>query len=421
MSNKFTLKQCSLFPADSDSRTLSGEFGLLKGNPQISYCESITSPSVSVEVTVLDTDGILSAKGVYGGEGLSIKADAEEDVDLDDFIISKDKHELILNDVKDIVSGVKQQSITLQFVSKDFMKNETARLNRRFTGNIGNHVKDILTKDIKGIQTKKSVSNINQTTNNYTFVGNQEKAFDIIQRLQPKSQASKDDFGFLFFENYDGYHFKSIESLMKQEPVAEYDKTEVSTLNDFVIDDYVFANGGDLTMNLKAGTYSNETIYIDLDKHKEEVVKFNLDEVSNITRPPKIPRDISNKSSRRMLRLRDVGAMQKSETSALEDVQKVNELSIYQNKSYARNNLLFSQALIIKVSLNPSLRVGQTISVRFPLVDPDDPNEQSLDLGNERTNDISGKYLIAKLMHDLGNGKFSTHLTLIRDVFTPTA
>ena len=192
-------------------------------------------------------------------------------------------------------------------------------------------------------------------------------------------------------------------------------------MNDFVIDDYVFANGGDLTMNLKAGTYSNETIYIDLDKHKEEVVKFNLDEVSNITRPPKIPRDISNKSSRRMLRLRDVGAMQKSETSALEDVQKVNELSIYQNKSYARNNLLFSQALIIKVSLNPSLRVGQTISVRFPLVDPDDPNEQSLDLGNERTNDISGKYLIAKLMHDLGNGKFSTHLTLIRDVFTPTA
>ena len=94
MSNKFTLKQCSLFPADSDSKTLSGEFGLLKGNPQISYCESITSPSVSVEVTVLDTDGILSAKGVYGGEGLSIKADAEEDVDLDDFIISKVKSKI---------------------------------------------------------------------------------------------------------------------------------------------------------------------------------------------------------------------------------------------------------------------------------------------------------------------------------------
>ena len=74
MSNKFTLKQCSLFPADSDSKTLSGEFGLLKGNPQINYCESITSPSVSVEITVLDTDGILSAKGVYGGEKLAVKA-----------------------------------------------------------------------------------------------------------------------------------------------------------------------------------------------------------------------------------------------------------------------------------------------------------------------------------------------------------
>ena len=151
------------------------------------------------------------------------------------------------------------------------------------------------------------------------------------------------------------------------------------------------------------------------------MVKFNIDEVSNLIRPPKIPRDVSNKSSRRMLRLRDVGAMQKSETSALEDVQQVNELSIYQNKSYARNSLLFSQSLTIKVSLNPSLRAGQTISVRFPLMDPDNPNEENLDLGNEKTNDISGKYLISKLMHDIGNGKFSTHLTLIRDVFTPTA
>ena len=111
---------------------------------------------------------------------------------------------------------------------------------------------------------------------------------------------------------------------MKQEIVAEYDKTEISTTNDFVIDDYIFNSGGDLTMNLKSGTYSNETVYIDLDKHKEEVVKFNIDEVSNLIRPPKIPRDVSNKSSRRMLRLRDVGAMQISETSALEDVQQVN-------------------------------------------------------------------------------------------------
>ena len=54
-------------------------------------------------------------------------------------------------------------------------------------------------------------------------------------------------------------------------------------------------------------------------------------------------------------------------------------------------------------------------------MDPDNPSEENLDLGNEKTNDISGKYLIAKLMHDVGNGKFSTHLTLIRDVFTPTA
>ena len=64
MSNKFILKQCSLFPADSDSKTLSGEFGLLRGNPTINYFESILSPSISAEVTVLDVDGSLTSKGV---------------------------------------------------------------------------------------------------------------------------------------------------------------------------------------------------------------------------------------------------------------------------------------------------------------------------------------------------------------------
>lgn len=421
MSNKFILKQCSLFPADSDSKTLSGEFGLLRGNPTINYFESILSPSISAEVTVLDVDGSLTSRGVYGGEGLGIKATAENDVDLDDFILLPNKHELVLNRVKDVVSGVKQQFITLQFVSKDFLKNETARLNRRYTGNIGSHVKKIMKDDIKGIQTNKSLQNIKQTTNNLTFVGNQDLAYDVIQKLQPKSQSSTNDFGFVFFETFDGYNFLAIKEMLEQDPVAEYDKTEVSTINDFVISDYQFNSGGDLALNLKTGTYSNRTIYIDLDTQKESVVDFSIDEIENLRKPPKIPRDVSGKPSKLMFRIRDVGAMQPSGTSSYDTVQKESDLAIYQNKSYARNSLLFSQSLNIKVSLNPSLRAGQTISVRFPLTDPDNPDENNLDLGNERTNDISGKYLIAKLNHEIKDGNFSTHLSLVRDVFTPTA
>ena len=43
------------------------------------------------------------------------------------------------------------------------------------------------------------------------------------------------------------------------------------------------------------------------------------------------------------------------------------KLAVYQNKSYIRNNLLFSQSLNISVPINPDLRVGQMIEVKLPL------------------------------------------------------
>tara|TARA_Y200000002_G_scaffold357314_1_gene339732 strand:- start:3380 stop:4663 length:1284 start_codon:yes stop_codon:yes gene_type:complete len=424
MSNKFILKQCSIFPADSESKTLSGEFGMLSGKPEINYYESITSPSISVDITFLDVDGSITARGVYGGEGLAIKAEAAEDVDLEDLKITIEKHELVLNSLINVRSGVKQQRATLQFVSKDFVKNEVSRVNQRFTGNITDIVEKIVggpnvkKSDPKGIQTSKK-GDFERATNKYTFVGNREKSFDVVQKLQPKT-ASEKDFGFLFFENADGYHFKSIKKLLEQEPEFTYEFTQVSTTSDFVIDDYRFNSGSDLTMNLKAGTYCNETIYLDLNKMKvDEPEIFKISETENLRRPPKIPNDVADKPSRIMFRVLDVGAMQSVGTATSESVEKKADLAIYQNKSYARTNLLFSQSLDIKVSLNPALRAGQTILVRFPFVDPENPDEKNEDLGDEKTNDISGKYLISKLRHEINGNKFDTHLSLIRDVFTP--
>ena len=96
---------------------------------------------------------------------------------------------------------------------------------------------------------------------------------------------------------------------------------------------------------------------------------------------------------------------------------KRNELAIYQNRSYARNNLLFSQSLNISVPINIDLKVGDIINIEFPLKSDEDPSKSSK-MGSDKTNDLSGKYLISELRHMIGNGKSSTQLQLIRDVFT---
>ena len=421
MAKNFSLNQCALLPAEVNP-VLEAEFPMLAGDQSIDYYESILSPSISVQVKILDVDGNLSAKGVYGGEKLAIKIVAGKDSELEDFVITPEDHELILNSIKDITSGVKQQTATLQFVSKDLIKNEASKINKRYVGNITDSVKDILTKDPKGIKTTKSIDDVDRASNNYAFVGNKHNAFDIIQRLQPKAGGAgyddkkKSDYGFLFFETFDGYHFRSFRSLFEPEPETEYVKSEISGTGDFVIDNYNFSSGNDVVLNLKSGLYNNETTFIELDKTKITKVKFNMDETEDLTlKPPKVPVNIEGKPSRIMFRVADTGVHQHYEenSSKLKDVQPFTDLAVYQNKSYARFSLLNSQSLNITVGMNPSLRAGQTIRVKFPTID------YKSDFGDDDSKDISGKYLISHLRHEFEGGKFRTHLRLIRDLFTP--
>ena len=421
MSKNFSLNQCALLPAEVNP-VIEDEFPMLAGVQSIDYYESILSPSISVQVKILDVDGNLSAKGVYGGEKLAIKIVAGKDSKLEDFVITPEDHELILNSIKDITSGVKQQTVTLQFVSKDLIKNETAKINKRYVGNVTDSVKDILTKDPKGIKTTKSIDDVDRASNNYAFVGNKHNAFDIIQRLQPKAGGAgyddkkKSDYGFLFFETFDGYHFRSFRSLFEPEPETEYVKSEISGTGDFVIDNYNFSSGNDVVLNLKSGLYNNETTFVELDKTKITKIKFNMDETEDLTlKPPKVPVNIENKPSRIMLRIADTGVHQHYEenSSKLKDVQPFTDLAVYQNKSYARFSLLNSQSLNITVGMNPALRAGQTIRVKFPTVD------YKAEFGDDDSKDISGKYLISHLRHEFEGGKFRTHLRLIRDLFTP--
>ena len=412
MDNKsFKLTQCSVFKKlDGDS---SSEFGLLAGNPNISYYESLFSPSVNVTIETTDVSGFVSREEIYGGQSIEISIKMF-DPDIDDFKIKKDKHGLVVNSVKNVTMDFKESKSTLECVSKDFLRNEVARLNRRFTGNITEIVKKIMEEEPKGIETTKNIE-VDQATNSYTFCGNLKRSIDTIQWLQPKAK-SENQFGFLFFEDYDGYKFKSIESLLKQEPFTDqpFEMSQTSTSSRFAILDAVMVQTNDVFLNMRSGTYNNDTTYIDLISQTKSVDDFKIDNLKDLKNPPKLPDNLTDSTSRKMLRFDDPGVMQKG--SKREDEQPKEELAKIQNQSYARNNLLFSQALKIKVSFNPSLRVGKIIEVRLPV--DTDSSESGVKYQKLGKGDLSGKYLISELRHKVGSNKSSTHLTLVRDLFT---
>ena len=409
MATNFITTKCMLIPNKGSS--LKKEYSLLGGNPIIDYYESVMSPSISLTITFIDVDQVISREGITGGESLdlSVKIAGFDD----DFKITSKKHKLMLNSVRDVFTDTNKQVATLEFVSMDSIINETSRINKKFTGTVTQIVKDILEKDKKGILSKKKLKS-DKSTNKYTFVGNLKRPFDTIQWLCPKAQSSNKNFGFLFYETLDGYNFRSIEKLLK-EKAEVYEKPDRPTEGSFKIIENNLNQSNDIGHNCRMGMYSNKTIYIDLENETYKEEEFKITELKpKLKKPPKLPDKLEDKPTRLMFRILDQGALQKGSTK--KDVQKRNELAVYQNKSYIRNNLLFSQSLNISVPLNPDLRAGQMIEVKLPLRKSDDGNPVS-SYGSEKDNDVSGKYLISELRHLIGGGSAETQLELVRDAF----
>ena len=406
--SKFLITKCMLMPNEGSSLKEPYELGL--GNPIIDYFESIESPSISMTVTFIDIDQVIGREGITGGEYIDLTV---KDGDVDEFKITSKKQKLMLNSVRNMVTETNKQVATLEFVSVESIINETSRVNKKFTGNVSNTVEELLKSDKKGVQSSKKLDKDN-SLNSYSFVGNLKKPFDTIQWLCPKTQSSAKDFGFLFYETLDGYVFKSIKSLLEQEPITYTQTDRPGDQGFFKILQNNLNQTNDVGMNMRMGMYANRTLYVDIENQTFEEVDFKITDL-DLKRPPKLLDGIEDFPTRLMLRVNDFGVAQKG--AKKDEVQPISELAVYQNKSYIRNNLLFSQSINISIPLNTTLRAGNIINIRLP-VKKDDKGTETNSYGNERTNDPSGKYLVSELRHLIGGGSAETQLKLIRDVFT---
>lgn len=405
MENKFRIKELKLIPTEGSS--LKEPWSLLRGGPIISYYENIRTPAITMSITFVDADGVVSNEGITGGEYIQMEIDFGE---LGEFKIDTSKHRMVVNSVGNVNTKSSRQTATLEAISVEALVNETTRISKKFDGPIDQSVDVLLRSESKGIKTTKSLFK-DPVANSYSFVGNQRRPMDLIQWLSPKASFSNKNFGYLFYETLDGYYFKSIDNLFNQPVSQTYTKSEISSTSDLrILDDKVNKNT-DIGMSLRMGMYSNKTIYLNPKDFKRTVVDFKISELG-LTKLPRAPLSLDQKPSRLMFRINDVGALQKG--SKLSETQKEQDLAVYQNRSYARNNLIFSQSINIMIPCNPNLRAGQVIEIKLPLPTSDQKSKQY----GDGSKDISGKYLISELKHEIGNNKAYTQLSLIRDTFT---
>ena len=413
----------------------------------IKYYEDVLSNSVSLSAIITETGesdnekvgnkGILNGLPVRGGEPSTIVI---EDYD-GNKLSFKDDSKLYVNRVRNVIPGTQKDVYSIDFTSRELFANEQCRVVRRYDGKVSENVKKILeeaTSSDVGIKTKKKVTVDN--SNCYNFIGNDRKPFYICTWLASKAAPDRGDLkggtaGYLFYETYDGFNFRSIDLLFEQKPKGNYlySNTEDNPEEyDGKIISYDIDRNIDLQNNLLMGTYSNRTLFFDFYAMNYEVRNFNVDS----TNPAKseeggskgkvvsggtedldyVSDEFRKPISRLMNRVKDVGTLPNGK-NIIEQLkswkEKASEATFDAEdimvQSLMRYNQLFSIKINIMIAGDFSLRAGDLIHCEFP--------ELSVDPNTDVNRQTGGIYMISSLCHNITPRKTYTSLTLVRDTF----
>ena len=416
--------------------TLEGRtFDITNSILSVDYFEDILSPSIYMIAQCINKYNLVSGLPIRGGE----KVEVEFDTALGVFSFLGEQESLRVYKVAGEEGTRFAENFSLMITSQELMNNEISRCARKYTGKISESVKDILTNDLG--TTKFLEENIEETANPYKYMGSMRKPFKVLEWLCPKSMSSragetdpepqefpainppedaKGTMGFFFYENSEGFNFKSIDKLTEligsatEEAVFRYNYTgkvikSAQLDNKFKIIDYFFDKNIDLRASLRFGMFTNKTFLFNINDNQVTVYDYKLDEEVGTKKMTKqdgisVSPELQKQSSRIHVKMTDNGIMSNNggtDTSGRSpaDVAKAN----------ARYNLMFTQALNILIPCNVSLKVGDILHCEF--------SEMDSGRSSEPDKEISGRYLIRELRHHFSQGQNTTSLKLMRDSY----
>ena len=174
----------------------------------------------------------------------------------------------IVNGNSTLAQDSTTQGVFLPLISGEGMMNQQKPLHKKYTGKISDTVVKILNEEMK---VGKERIFVEPTSNTYNFTTPPKGGpLDHILRLCKKSIPVGGDPGYLFYQTQDGFHFKSIDFLLDQEPKETYNYTEKldsnldNNFNDFkIVTSPSFIKDQDVLSALRSGTYYSRNVFFD--------------------------------------------------------------------------------------------------------------------------------------------------------------
>jgi len=380
----------------------------------ISYYEDVTDSSLHITVDIQDTAGFLALIPIRSGSEVQLRIEHPSGE------INFLNEPLYISNIIGNNSSSKREFYTLELVTRGAITNHTNRIYKKYKGKISDSIRKILTEDID--ISKDRIVEIEDTSNEYSFMGNYKRPLFSCTWLCPKSipqvnnQNDTGTAGYLFYEALDGYHFRSIDNVFKKkENAPKYFFSEsadaLDVKNNFRISTPpVWNTNNDILDKLRRGTYKATTVYINAITKEPDSYDYNLkgsinNQMQLANDDEVIPTQFQERASRIMLSVQDAGTL-----SEKGDLKTPQDQNLYQAQGHARYAMLFSQMLNITVPMNLNLNCGDMIHCKFPKI-----NMEATDYGD---NPNSGYYMIKSLAHKFSADGDFTGLQLVRDSYT---
>lgn len=402
------------------------------------YYESLYSPMVTASFLEVDTGGTVgSQKDDFAGtlkDGLPVEGFEQVRVK----VYSKgykginwtteDRRFVITGSPFNVDEGTRQTAY-FPMISINAMNGSSKPIEKVYPEA---KISDIVKLILKEAKLPFKKENIEETENKMKVSGKNENPLDLILKLCPKSIAVDGDPGFFFYENSEGYNFKSIHGMIKEgnenlqniryadDRTYIYRKGIVANLdndnNDFnVLAPPTVRRDQDQINAIKNGIYNVRicTRNIATQEVTEQIINVYNNE-KTVTLGKENKDDINNNQT-------DLNPNNYCRTYTFELVPGVdqdavsNEISNspdkYLPKAIMRYGLIHAQLVNITIPCNAKLTVGECIRLNFENITQDNKVEKEL---NEHR---SGNYLIMHLCHSFTPNNSFTSLTLARDEY----
>jgi hypothetical protein len=377
-----------------------------------SYYESLYSPVVTAKVIYIDSgESTKNQLEISGNEDVRFKIQSKYGTL--DFNRQNANSGMKVKGSPQIGRESNREAVFLDLVSKWEMKNKTTAVHDKYSNvTIGDAVIIILKRKL-GVD--YDFFDVEATKNMYDFTGKGKSPFELITDLARKAVPVKGDPGFFFYETQDGFNFKSVHSLVSQEPKQVYvyngsfRADQTGDENDFkILKQPNFIKDQNVVTALESGTYASRNIFFNpFNKEFAERI-YKINEKGGIDQALGNSVEVDDELTgyiRTNKHILDVGSLKVGVSTSIN-----NSPVEWQAKSTMRYNILHSQILQMMVPCNLELRAGDVIKVEIESLE----NEKCSEGVDKRQ---SGKYLILHLCHFFDTTKSVTSLTLVRDTY----